>query len=130
MTLQAQILIVGLLLIVLAIIVNMIRRRRLELRYVLIWMGCDFALIILASIPSLMEILADILGIKSPMNMIFFLGFLFSLIIIFSLTVTISHFTAMVRKMAQEIALLSDRLNELSERTEGSDDERAKRESE
>ena len=129
MTLQAQILIVGLLLIVLAIIVNMIRRRRLELRYVLIWMGCDFALIILASFPSLMEILADILGIKSPMNMIFFLGFLFSLIIIFSLTVTISHFTAMVRKMAQEIALLSDRLNELSERTEGSDDERAKRES-
>ncbi len=127
MTLQAQILIVGLLLIVLAIIVNMIRRRRLELRYVLIWMGCDFALIILASFPSLMEILADILGIKSPMNMIFFLGFLFSLIIIFSLTVTISHFTAMVRKMAQE---LSDRLNELSERTEGSDDERAKRESE
>ena len=51
MTLQAQILIVGLLLIVLAIIVNMIRRRRLELRYVLIWMGCDFALIILASFP-------------------------------------------------------------------------------
>lgn len=116
MTLQAQIIIIVFLFIVLAVIVNMIRKRRLELKYVLVWMGCDIALIVLTCFPGLMNILAKILGIQSPMNMIFFLGFLFSLIIIFSLTVTISHFTAMVRKMAQEIALLSNKLDEYSKK--------------
>lgn len=112
MTLQAQIIIIVFLFSVLAVIVNMIRKRRLELKYVLIWMGCDIALIILTCFPKLMDVLAKILGIQSPMNMIFFLGLIFSLIIVFSLTVTISHFTAMVRKMAQEIALLSNKLDE------------------
>ncbi|MCI9166891.1 MAG: DUF2304 domain-containing protein [Dorea sp.] len=118
MTLQAQVIIIVFLFFVLAVIVNMIRQRRLELKYVLLWMGCDIALIILTCFPDLMNVLARILGIQSPMNMIFFLGFLFSLIIIFSLTVTISHFTAMVRKMAQEIALLSDELNEKTKKEE------------
>ena len=59
-----------------------------------------------------MNVLDRMLGIQSPVNMIFFLGFLFSLMIIFSLTVTISRITAKVRKMAQEIAFLSEQLDE------------------
>ena len=38
-------------------------------------------------------------------NMIFFLGFLFSLAIIFTLTVALSRVTIRVRKLAQELAL-------------------------
>ena len=44
MTLQAQVIIIVFLFFVLAVIVNMIRQRRLELKYVLLWMGCDIAL--------------------------------------------------------------------------------------
>ena len=112
MTRQAQLFIVIFLLFVLAVIINMIKRRQLELKYVLLWMGCDIALMILTCAPDLMNVLARMLGIQSPVNMIFFLGFLFSLMIIFSLTVTISRITAKVRKMAQEIAFLSEQLDE------------------
>ena len=48
------------------------------------------------------------LGIYSPVNMIFFLGFVLSLVIIFTLTVALSRVTARVRKLAQMIALQED----------------------
>lgn len=55
-----------------------------------------------------MQKLANVLGIYSPVNMIFFLGFVLSLIIIFTLTVALSRVTARVRKLAQMIALQED----------------------
>jgi hypothetical protein len=44
--------------------------------------------------------------------MIFFLGFLLSLVIIFTLTVAISKVTAEVRRMSQTIAMLDKKLLE------------------
>ena len=41
--------------------------------------------------------------------MIFFLGFLFSLIIIFSLTVALSRVTAKVRRLTQKMALENEK---------------------
>ena len=67
------------------LIVNMVRKRKLELKYVLAWMLCDLALLVMVFVPGLMEHMASLLGIYSPVNMVFFLGFVFSLIIIFSL---------------------------------------------
>lgn len=104
-TVKAQILICIVLLITLAVIVNMVRKRSLELKYVLVWIGCDIVLFILTLFPKLMQHLADFLGIYSPVNMIFFMGFILSLVIIFTLTVALSRVTARVRKLAQMIAL-------------------------
>jgi len=49
--------------------------------------------------------LAVKLGIASPINMLFFLGFCFSLIIIFVLTVAVSRMSVRIKTLAQEIAL-------------------------
>ena len=46
MTLKAQILICIVLVIALLAIVNMVRKRSLELKYVLVWIGCDLILFI------------------------------------------------------------------------------------
>lgn len=108
MFLRTQILLITILLLALGVIINMVRKRVLELKYVLAWMGCDISLIILICFPRLIDELAKVIGIHSPMNMIFFLGFVFSLVIIFSLTVALSHVTANVRRIAQMIALLPD----------------------
>lgn len=112
MTGKTQILLVLLLLAVLAMIINMVRKRDLELKYVLGWMACDIALIVLALFPDLMRGLSAALGIRSPMNMIFFLGFLFSLAIIFSLTVALSRVTEKVRRIAQILAMLPEDVQE------------------
>ena len=108
MTLKAQILICIVLVIALLAIVNMLRTRSLEPTYLLAWIGWDFIFFIFPSFPNLMHKLANALGIYSPVNMIFFLGFVLSLVIIFTLTIALSRVTARVRKLAQMIALQED----------------------
>lgn len=105
MALKSRIIIMIGLLLALVYIVNMVRKRQMELKYVLAWLMCDCTLLIFICVPNLMNIVADVLGIRSPMNMIFFLGFVFSLIIIYSLTLALSRVTAKVRRMAQIMAL-------------------------
>lgn len=51
MTLKAQILICIVLVIALLAIVNMVRKRSLELKYVLVWIGCDLILFIFTLFP-------------------------------------------------------------------------------
>ncbi len=105
MTVKVRLLLVIGLVCVLVMIINMVRKRQLELKYVLGWLGCDFVLLLFAIFPGLMVGLSNFLGIYAPVNMIFFLGFLFSLILVFTLTVALSRVTARVRRLAQIEAL-------------------------
>lgn len=108
MTLRAQIIIGIILIVALGVVLNMVRKRSLELKYVLIWIICDVVLLIVVIRPSLMGVVANILGIYSPMNMLFFVGFLLSIFIIFSLTVALSRMNTRLRKLAQIMALKND----------------------
>ncbi len=112
MSLRLQIILLVLLGAGLAVIVNMVRKRILELKYVLVWFFADIILVPMVLFPDLIRTITRALGIQSTMNMIFFLGFLLSLVIIFTLTVAISKVTAEVRRMSQTIAMLDKKLVE------------------
>ena len=58
-------------------------------------------------IPNLLNVISKALGIYNEINMLFFLGFVFIILVIFSLTMSLSRNSERVRKMAQEIALNS-----------------------
>ena len=107
MTLRIRILFIILLVAVLAGIVALVRKRRLELKYVLLWMGSDLLLIVLMLFPQIITRLASLLGIYSPMNAVLFLGLLFTLAILFSMTVALSHATDEIRRLSQILALYS-----------------------
>ena len=115
MTVKAQILIVFILLIAFGAIIYIVKKRALELKYVLLWLACDIILLIFALFPNLMDLFSDVFGILSPVNMLFFFGFVFSLMIIFSLTVALSRVTGSVRRMAQEMSLREERLRKYEE---------------
>lgn len=108
MSLRLRIVMAVILLAALITIINMVRKRALELKYVLGWIVCVITLLIIDIFPELIDNLNVFLGIKTPINTIFFLGFLFALIIIFSLTVALSRVTDRVRKLAQMVALKND----------------------
>ena len=108
MTLRIRVLFILLLIAVLIVIIGMVRKRKLELKYVLLWMGCDILLIILMIFPQIITWISDVLGIYSPMNAVIFLGFLFLLLIIFSLTVALSHATDEIRRLTQILAILPE----------------------
>ena len=98
------ILIVGIALLLLFIL-NMIRKRKLE--FALVWLIVLAILFIFALMPEKLQEIATTLGIYSPINMIFFLGFVFSLAIIFVLTVTVSRLSARIRRLAQMVAQMN-----------------------
>ena len=110
------ILIVGIVLLLLFIL-NMIRKRKLELKYSLVWLIVLVFLLIMAMMPEKLQEIATGLGIYSPINMIFFLGFVFSLAIIFVLTVTVSRLSARIRRLAQIVAMMNRYMGE--EKLEG-----------
>lgn len=111
MTWRIRIAVILILFIGLVAIVNLIRKRSLELKYALTWLFLGAALLLVVLVPGLLDMFSAALGIYNPMNMVFFLGFLFSIVVIFVLTMSISNNSNRVRKMAQKIALNEYRSN-------------------
>ena len=107
MNIRIQIIIAVLIIIALIVIINMIRKKALESRYSLAWLAVGAGVLILDLFPGFMEWLSDLMGIASPVNMLFFLGFCFSLIIIFILTIAISRMSVRIKNLAQELALIN-----------------------
>ena len=89
-------------------LIRQVRKKSLDLKYTLSWLLLTVILLVLSLFPSLLDVFARWLGIYDPVNMIFFAGFVFTLIIIYTLTAAVSKQSAQIRKMAQEIALLKD----------------------
>lgn len=113
MTLKIQIIIAVFLLIALVVMINMIRKRQLELKYALSWLIAIFFVLILDCFPVLLTKLSHALGIWAPVNMIFFLGFCFSLVIIFGLTVGMSRMSERIKKLSQALAIQEEIIEEL-----------------
>lgn len=115
MELRIQIIIIVAAVLVLLAIFHMIKKNRLELRYALSWMLLDVVIIIFSAFPQIMALLADLMGIVSPVNMLFFLGFCFSLILLFRLNATVSRLSGKVTRLTQQIAILEEQLNNKTE---------------
>lgn len=105
MNIRIQIIVAVIVLTALCVIVNMIRKKRLELRYALAWLIVGGGILVLDCFPKLITWLSRKLGIVSPINMLFFFGFCFSLVIIFVLTISVSRMSIRIKQLAQELAL-------------------------
>lgn len=87
-------------------IVSLVKKKFMDLRYALIWIIISICILILTAFPKLLDMIAKLLGIASPVNMLFFFGFCFSIVIIFSLSIALSRLSEKVKRMAQEIAIM------------------------
>lgn len=105
MNIRIQIIIAVGVLFALAIIINMIRKKKLELRYALAWLLVGVSILVLDCFPNLIAWISKQIGIASPVNMLFFFGFCFSLVIIFTLTMAMSRMSIRIKQLAQELAL-------------------------
>lgn len=112
MNIRIQIIVGIVVILALIIIINMIRQKKLELRYALSWLGVGIAILILDCFPQLITWLSRKVGIASPVNMLFFFGFCFSLIIIFGLTIAMSRMSIRIKELTQEIALFEKKVDE------------------
>ncbi|MEG1848496.1 MAG: DUF2304 domain-containing protein [Lachnospiraceae bacterium] len=105
MMIQLQIVAALILLLAFLYIVNLIRKRKLELKYALAWMLVITAMLIADLFPPILNILSYLLGIATPVNTLFLLGFVFSIGLLFILTVAVSRLADKARRLSQAVAI-------------------------
>lgn len=118
MSVKIQIIIAVLIICALIVIIDMIRKKRLELSYALSWLLVGIGVLILDIFPQFIKTISEKIGIVSPVNMLFFFGFCFSLIIIFVLTIAVSKLSIKIKQLAQQIAIYEKKEKERRQQNE------------
>ncbi|MWC27300.1 DUF2304 domain-containing protein [Paenibacillus sp. MMS18-CY102] len=95
------------------VIINMIRKYKLELKYTLLWLLISLVMIILAVFPKLYTFISHAMGIELPVNALFLSTIFCAFVIIFYLTVTVSRSSTKIKELSQELGLLKYEVDEL-----------------
>ena len=105
--------VIGIAAIVALIVVELVRRRRMMERYALLWLAAAATLLVLAIWKGLLTTLSSDVGIKTPTNALFAVGFAFVVVLLLSISLVISRLSDQNKQLAQHVALLADRVAEL-----------------
>ena len=115
MSLRLQIVIGLIVLAMFLFIANMVRKKKIDLRYALSWLCLAVIILVLDIFPKIVFSFAGLIGISVPSNMVFFVGFIFVVVLIYSLTVSVSHLSVKVKRLTQELALLREEMERMKE---------------
>ena len=99
-------------------IVWLIKNKKIEVKYSIIWLAFSATMILFAVFPYLVLVLGDISGVANPVNFIFMTLFVFILLILLSVSAVISGFSTKIKRLAQANALLEKRVRELEDQIE------------
>jgi hypothetical protein len=94
----------------LIVILELIRSRRLQERYAILWLVTGTAILVLSVWRSALGEISDLIGIAYPPTALFVLGSLFILVVLLHYSTVISQLSDQNRILAQRLALLESRL--------------------
>jgi hypothetical protein len=95
-----------------ALVLELIRRRKLQERYTVVWFILALGMLAGGIFPQLLETLANVLGVRDTNVALFALLLLLLLALAFESTITASRQGEQITRLAQENALLRVRLAE------------------
>ncbi|MFH1776660.1 MAG: DUF2304 domain-containing protein [Candidatus Omnitrophota bacterium] len=116
MTMVQKILILILSVFVLAATVELIRRRKLREEYALLWLLTGAVILVFAIFPQLLYLISRLLGLHHLTTMLL-ISFLFLLCIVLHFSTVISKLTDRETELAQQLALLEQKLKELKKQS-------------
>ena len=97
----------------LAFILRYLVKKKLNLKYTLVWLATVFAMLIVVIFPSVIEYISALVGIVSTVNAVFLFAGMFTILIVLTLTAIVSHMNNRVYRLTQTQALLEKRVREL-----------------
>ncbi len=110
---QLQVLLIAGALVYLSIILVLLRRKKLNIQYSLIWLFSAVVLLVFACFPYIVAVLRDLLNIEMPSNLVFTMLFVFVLLLLLSLSTIVTGFAARISRLTQTQALLEERVRRL-----------------
>jgi hypothetical protein len=96
------------------LVLELIRRRKLQERYTVVWFVLALGMLAGGIFPQLLELLANILGVRDTNVALFALLLLLLLALAFESTITASRQGEQITRLAQENALLRVRAEEVN----------------
>jgi hypothetical protein len=99
-------------LILLLVIFELIRSRRLQERYALLWLLTGLVIFVLAIWRGLLGQVSDLVGIAYPPSALFILAAFFILMVLLHYSTVISRLSEQNTILAQRLAILENRLRE------------------
>lgn len=94
------------------LVLELVRRGHLKERYALLWLGVSGFGLLVGIFPSLIVRLSHLMQFQY-LTVVSFFAFLFLIFLVLVFTVIISRLSQRIRTLAQEVALLSQRIREL-----------------
>ncbi len=88
------------------LIVELIRRQQLKEKYALIWLFISFFFIIVASVKSIIQLIANLFGIYYAPSAFLLLLIMGIILILLQFTIILSKMKKRIKILAQEVALL------------------------
>ncbi len=116
MALRTRVFLVIIGLLVLGVVINLVRTRRLQERFALLWLLAASGLVIAPLIIDWLDRLAYALGFDYPPGLLLVLAVIGLLLILFQFSLHISRYHEQIKVLTQEIALLRHDLEELARR--------------
>ncbi|GCD21950.1 DUF2304 domain-containing protein [Cellulomonas algicola] len=92
-------------------IVYLLRARRIREKYAAIWIALAIVVLVIGAFPAVLEWLAAALGVIQPVNLLFLVTGLVLFLVCVQFSVEISQLEEETRTLAEEIALLSAKVD-------------------
>ena len=97
------------------LILWLLKKKKLTVRYSIIWLMSGIVLFIFAVFPYVVLVLRDLLKMEMPVNVVFLLVIAFMLLLLLSLSSIVSGFSEKIKRLSQENALLEERVRRLED---------------
>jgi hypothetical protein len=105
----------------LVLVFELLRRRRLREKYAALWIVIAVATVVVAVFPGLLRWVADLVGIQTPSNLLFF-G---SVMVLFAVSLQLSREVGLLeeqsRRLAEEVGTLTMRITAVEKAQETSE---------
>ena len=83
-----------------------VRNQKMKEKYAALWLIVGVIMIVLALFPKLLDALSRLVGIETPVNLLFLLAIIMLMGISLHLTLAISKITDDMRTLAEEVAIM------------------------
>jgi hypothetical protein len=95
--------------VLLVVILELVRQRRLLERYALLWLFSSIVLLGLAIWNDALTTVSEAIGIATPSNALFLIAFGFVLVLLLHFSLAVSRLSDQSKVLAQKLAILEDR---------------------
>lgn len=98
----------------LLIVVELVRKNKLQERYSLLWIFMSIVLLILSSTPVFIDTFARWLDIKNPPSLLFLFGLVYLIVYNLNTTIVVSKQSEKITRLTQELAILKQKTSNKS----------------